>query len=74
MIGGGIEMPYKYHIYADKRQKRKIRALAFPIKKNENIYLLKYVGLYPGGLITGGLITGMKNLYQIWWAYNRGGL
>ena len=56
---GGIEMPCKYHIYADKRQKRKIRALAFPIKKNENIYLLKYVGLYPGGLISGG-------------AYNRG--
>ena len=26
------------------------------------------MGLYPGGLI-----TGMKNLFQIWWAYNRGG-
>ena len=25
------------------------------------------MGLYPGGLI-----TGMKNLFQIWWAYNRG--
>ena len=26
------------------------------------------MGLYPEGLI-----TGMKNLFQIWWAYNRGG-
>ena len=24
------------------------------------------MGLYPGGLI-----TGMKNLFQIWWVYNR---
>ena len=27
-----------------------------------------------GLLYPGGLITGMKNLFQIWWAYNRGGL
>ena len=25
------------------------------------------MGLYPGGCI-----TGMKNLFLIWWAYNRG--
>ena len=75
MIGGGIETPCKYLIYADMKLKSKITHLC----------LLNFLLLLPElekphfvmkrmkknnnkniwAYIWGGLITGMKNLFQI---------
>ena len=40
------------------------------MKRMKKIIIIIIIKIY--GLISRGLITGVKTLFQIWWAYNRG--